>query len=60
MLRDQFPSVDAHEIDGLPEKFRYPFKHNFGAFFVGFVQGLFSMVLTSGARIRPPEGKTLA
>jgi acetoin utilization deacetylase AcuC-like enzyme len=29
MLRDQFPDVDANEIDALPEKLRNPLKHRF-------------------------------
>ena len=32
MLRDQFPGVDAEEVDALPEKLRNPLKHQFRSF----------------------------
>ena len=32
MLRDQFPDIDADEIESLPEKLRNPLKHKFRSF----------------------------
>jgi len=32
MLRDQFPGIDAEEIDTLPDKLRNPLKHRFRSF----------------------------